>query len=156
MSAGLVVFMLEYGLTYEDIAYLPSKVRTGKYKTAKDMPADLNDYILSANQDDYALWQLANKRLDQKKAQLQDECGADIVAAALHTFGELLEEVAAGCSDYIEWYKSHGYSEPYTYSGNPGLGDESGLGFRCVRHVARRFMAGADPRAQKSWIKGVV
>lgn len=148
--------MLEYGLTYEDIAYLPSKIRTGKYKTTKDMPKDLNDYILSANQKDFELWQLANKRLDQKKTQLQEECGADIVAAALQKFDQLLHEVAAECSDYVEWYKSHGYSAPYTYSGTPGLGDESGLGFRCVRHVARRFMAGADPKAQTSQAKGII
>jgi hypothetical protein len=37
-AAGLVVFMLQYGLTFEDIVYLPLKKRVGKYKTAGDMP----------------------------------------------------------------------------------------------------------------------
>jgi hypothetical protein len=37
-AAGLVVFMLQYGLTFEDIVYLPLKKRGGKYKTASDMP----------------------------------------------------------------------------------------------------------------------
>jgi hypothetical protein len=37
-AAGLVVFMLQYGLTFEDIVYLPLKKRVGKYKTASDMP----------------------------------------------------------------------------------------------------------------------
>lgn len=153
--------MLEYGLTYEDIAYLPSKVRTGKYKTAKDMPQHLNDYIMSVNQQDMQLWQLANKRLDQKKAELLDSCGADIVASALYSFEQLLDEIRKECTEYQEWYDSHGYSGPYTYSGSPGIGDESGLGFRCVRHVARRFMAGAEPTVSKAdkqaWsAKGVV
>jgi hypothetical protein len=30
--------MLQYGLTFEDIVYLPLKRRVGKYKTASDMP----------------------------------------------------------------------------------------------------------------------
>lgn len=135
--------MLQYGLTYEDIAYLPSKVRTGKYKTAKDMPQHLNDYILSVNQHDMQLWTLANTRLDEKKAELIDACGADIVSAALEAFEQLLDEIRAECSDYQRWYEEHGFDGPYTYSGSPGIGDESGLGFRCVRHVTRRFIAGA-------------
>jgi hypothetical protein len=135
--------MLQYGLTFEDIAYLPSKVRTGKYKTAKDMPQHLNDYILSVNQHDMQLWQLANRRLDEKKAELVDACGADIVSAALEAFEQQLDDIRAECSDYQGWYEAHGFDGPFTYSGSPGIGDESGLGFRCVRHVTRRFMGGA-------------
>ncbi|WIA19512.1 hypothetical protein OEZ85_004123 [Tetradesmus obliquus] len=129
MNEALVIFMLQYGLTYEDIAYLPSKVRTGKYKTAKDMPQHLNDYILSVNQHDMQLWTLANTRLDEKKAELIDACGADIVSAALDAFEQLLDEIRAECSDYQRWYEEHGFDGPYTYSGSPGIGDESGLGF---------------------------
>lgn len=148
--------MLEYGLTFEDIAYLPSKIRTGRYKSASDMPQELNDYILSVNQQDLALWELANKRLDARRAQLLDACGADIVAASLRAFESLLARVTDECSDYIEWYHTHGFPEPFTYSGSPGLGDESGLGFRCVRHVTRRFIAGAAPAPPvRPWARSI-
>lgn len=62
-AAALVLFMLQYGLRLQDIVYLPSKVRTGKYKPSDLMPPELNDYILSVNQQDLLLWQHTNSLL---------------------------------------------------------------------------------------------
>jgi hypothetical protein len=129
--------MLHYGLRLQDIAYLPSKVRTGKYKPSDQMPPELNDYILTANQQDLLLWQHANSLLDARRQQLEQRCGAGAVEAALGSFQQLQAAVAAQCSDFEAWYAANGLpATQYTY-----VNDE-GWGWRCVRHVAQLYMEG--------------
>lgn len=136
LPAALVLFMLEYGLRFQDIVYLPSKVRTGKYKAAETMPSELNSYVMKANNQDVLLWQHANTLLDQRKQDLQQRCGEDIVATAMATFIALQGEVARQCSNFTAWYAENKLPAQYTY-----VNDE-GWGWRCVRHVARLYMEG--------------
>ncbi|KAF6255123.1 hypothetical protein COO60DRAFT_250064 [Scenedesmus sp. NREL 46B-D3] len=140
MNEGLVVFMLQYGLTFQDIVYLPLKKRVGKYKTASDMPKELNDYIMDQNDLDLRLWELAHTQLDRKKAQLATRCGNATVQSALASFEQLLDEVEAECTEYVQWYSERGFDAPYTYTGLSDIAYDSGNGYRCVQHVARRFM----------------
>jgi hypothetical protein len=129
--------MLQYGLKLQDIAYLPSKVRTGKYKPSAQMPAALNDYVLAANQQDLELWQHANQLMDERRAKLDKQCGPGVVADALAAFRALQAEVALRCSDFKRWYADHDLpAEQYTY-----VNDE-GWGWRCVRHVAQLYIEG--------------
>lgn len=129
--------MLQYGLKLQDIAYLPSKVRTGKYMPSAQMPAALNDYVLAANQKDLQLWQHANHLLDERRAKLEQQSGPSAVADALASFQDLQAEVASRCSDFKRWYADHDLpAGQYTY-----VNDE-GWGWRCVRHVAQLYMEG--------------
>lgn len=59
MAESVVAFMLEYGLTWQDVLQLPAKKRTGKFRSYADA-RELNDYILSKNKKELELWQLAN------------------------------------------------------------------------------------------------
>lgn len=137
LPPGLVLFMLLYGLKLQDIAYLPSKVRTGKYKPSEQMPAALNEYVLSANSKDLQLWQHANKLLDARRAKLEQQCGTGVIADAIAAFKALQAEVAVHCSDFKAWYADHDLpARQYTY-----VNDE-GWGWRCVRHVAQLHMEG--------------
>jgi hypothetical protein len=101
---------------------------------------ELNDYIMDHNDLDLRLWELANTQLDTKKAQLATRCGNETVKSALSMFEQLLDEVEAECSEYVDWYNARGFDGPYTYTGLAGTAYDSGDGYRCVQHVARRFM----------------
>lgn len=146
--------MLKYGLMFEDIAYLPLKVRKGHYRTASDMPQELNDFILENNQRDLELWGIANSRLDQERVMLQQQCGQGVVDSTLAAFEQLLAEVHAECAGYIEWYQRHSFGPPYTYTGVANVAWDSGNGYRCVRHVARRFALAGPIAAASSTGKG--
>lgn len=129
--------MLECGLRLQDIAYLPSKVRTGKYKPSDQMPPELNEYVLKMNQQDLLVWQHANKLLDARRQRLEQQCGASIVTDALASFQALQAEVSKQCADFKRWYAANGFpAEQYTY-----VNDE-GWGWRCVRYVAQMYMEG--------------
>lgn len=128
--------MLRYGLRLQDIVYLPSKVRTGKYKPSDQMPPELNTYILSVNQQDLLLWQHANSLLDAHRQQLEQRCRAGAVEVALRSFQALQAAVAAQCRDFEGWYAANRLPAQYTY-----VNDE-GWGWRCVRHVAQLYMEG--------------
>lgn len=134
--AALVLFMLDYGLKLYDIAYLPSKVRTGKYKPSQDMPPELNEYVLSTNHMDLQLWQEANRLLDQRRARVEQQCGAHLLQHALESFAALQAEVARHCTDFEAWYASNNLPSQYTF-----VNDE-GWGWRCVHHVAVRHVEG--------------
>jgi hypothetical protein len=95
---------------------------------------------MDQNDLDLRLWELANAQLDRKKAQLATRCGNETVQSALASFEQLLDEVEAECSEYMDWYNARGFEEPYTYTGLSDIAYDSGNGFRCVQHVARRFM----------------
>jgi hypothetical protein len=92
-----------------DIAFVPSKVRTGLYKTAADMPAELNAYIMEHNHLDLQLWELANKKLDDHISRIEAECGEGHFAQALAKYKEAQALVEAECSNYREWYSEHGF-----------------------------------------------
>lgn len=129
--------MLQYGLKLQDIAYLPSKVRTGKYRPSEQMPAALNDYVLATNSKDLQLWQHANQLMYACRVRLEQQCGTGVIADALAAFQALQAEVALRCSDFKRWYADHVLpAGQYTY-----VNDE-GWGWRCVRHVAQLYMKG--------------
>jgi len=82
-----VVFMLEYGLTFLDIAYITDQWPWKRlYRQPEQMPKELNQFIADHNQEDLQLWQVANKRLDEKVALMKQQCGAEVFAAYLQTF----------------------------------------------------------------------
>lgn len=137
MNEALVIFMLEAGLTFEDVAHLSSKVRTGRYKGYRDMPDDMNAFLLRANAKELELWQAAMEALDAKRAALEARCGARVVDAALETFERLQAAVAAACGDHVAWYHARGWGEPFGHFGDNGVAP------RCVTHAVRAFMAGA-------------
>lgn len=121
--AALVAFMMLYGLSHEDIAYLRSKDKTGLYKSAKEMPEDLNSYIETHNPKDIELWNLANARLNDTIQQLQPEC----FQQQLRTFAAIQAAVKRECADFRQWYADHGLSNT-TYS----YVSDNGWGFRCA------------------------
>jgi hypothetical protein len=127
--------MLLHGLRFEDIAYLSSKNRTGKYAGPAQMPAELNAFVAQRSDRDLLLWQVANARLDERRRELQQQCdGHDVVGTTLAQFERLLSRVRQECADAQAWHAAHGLSgHPLVYRG------DTGLGYRCVRHVARRF-----------------
>lgn len=131
--------MLKYGLTLEDIAYLPVMVQPTTNTTVPEIPKGLADFILNTNKKDMLLWEIANSRLDRERAELQRNCAANVVDRALEAFQSLLSEIKNECADYQVWYRQHGFDGPYTYTGIAGVAFDSGHGNRCVRHVARRF-----------------
>lgn len=117
--AALVAFMMLYGLSHEDIAYLRSKDKTGLYKSAKDMPEDLNSYIEANNPKDMELWNLANARLNDTIQQLQPEC----FQQQLQTFTAIQAAVKRECADYRQWYADHGFSNTtHSYVSDNGWG----------------------------------
>eukprot|EP00775_Hariotina_reticulata_P002515 gene2515-2819_t len=134
MEESLVVFMLEFGLEWRDIVHLSSKVRTGRYKTAKDMPAAMNSYIEEANSEEMALWRLANQQLDQKIEALGLRCGGDVLPSALETYRQLQQHVNKACGDFKGWYKSRGFAYPYAHFGDQGLGP------RCIQHILMQYL----------------
>lgn len=134
MDESLVVFMLEYGLQFADIAHLASKNRTGKYRSAKDMPAEMNAYIEKQNHEEIQLWKLANQKLDSTIAALKERCGPNVVSDALQTFRHMQAEVFKECHDFKSWYKRHHFGYPFTHFGDQGMGP------RCVHHVVSKLM----------------
>jgi hypothetical protein len=126
--------MLQYGLQFEDIAYIAAKNRTGLYKTAEEMPKELNDFILSNNKQDLKQWELANKKLDEKILRLRADCG-DLFNATLSLFDDIQNEIFHECSAYRKWYGTHGFGEPYSYWRDLGMGP------RCVQYTVRKVLA---------------
>eukprot|EP00775_Hariotina_reticulata_P001602 gene1602-1942_t len=138
MDESLVVFMLEFGLQFWDIAHLSAKNRTGKYRAAKDMPQEMNTYLETANREELQLWRLANEELDDKVAALKQRCGPDVVSDALSTFRHLQAEVFKECQNYKMWYQRRGFDYPFTHFGDQGIGP------RCVQHVVSKLMRGSS------------
>lgn len=142
MNESLVLFMLEFGLTYADIAYLPFKQRVGKYKSVNDMPSSLNGFLLAKNGLDLELWQLANQRLDHTKWMLERRCGKRQVAAVLRMFNQLQSHISVACTKYQLWYATHNFSSTSFHDpGNPNVASQSGQGYRCVQHVVRTYQS---------------
>lgn len=118
-TAALVAFMMLHGLQYDDVAYLRAKDKKGAYKSASDMPNDMNDYIEQHNQLDGELWRLANARLDDAIQQLQPDCFKHHLAV----FAKVQAAVKDGCSNYQQFYADHGLSnQTYSYVSDNGIG----------------------------------
>eukprot|EP00775_Hariotina_reticulata_P001783 gene1783-2117_t len=130
MDEALVVFMLEYGLTFLDIAYKYNNVKSKLYKPAEEMPKELNQYIIDNNQKDLQLWQIANRRLDGKVALMKQRCGATVFAAYLATFKQIQSSVQAQCANPGSWAENYGIAK---------LNKVNTLDTtnRCVQYVAR-------------------
>lgn len=144
MDESLVVFMLTYGLTFSDIAYVPLKQRHGKYKTAQEMPKELNDYILAHNQLDLQLWRLANQRLTTVRQNLEQRCGASTVSDALATFKQLKALLVKECVQHLDrWYKNNAHLNWFNGSEfrSANVASRSGEGYRCVRQVVQTFVS---------------
>lgn len=121
--AALVAFMMLYGLTYEDIAYLRAKNKKGLYKTAADSPKHMNDYIESHNKIDIELWNLANARLDSTIEKLKREDAGACFERHLAVFAAVQAAVKAGCRDYQRFHAEHGLSnQTYSYVSDNGIG----------------------------------
>lgn len=133
MKESIVAFMLEYGLKWEDVAVLPVKKRTGRFKSYAGA-RELNHHILSTNKEELELWQLANLELDRKLQALQRRCG-EMLRAALCTIERLEAAVWRECSNPEAWYARHNFTAPYTRY------EDQGVAPRCTEYVARRFAA---------------
>jgi len=107
--------MLEYGLTFLDIVYKPTNTKTMLYKQAEEMPQELNHYILNRNQKDLQLWQIANRRLDEKVALMKQRCGATMFAAHLETFRHLQRAVQAQCTSAQLRGRSHQVTKLHSF-----------------------------------------
>ena len=121
-AAVLVAFMLLYGLTFEDIAYLRSKDRSTTYKAVGKLPPELSSHIEGHNQVDIQLWQLANDQLDMCIAKVDGECGTGHFQQQLSTFKALQAHVGRSCGDYKAWYAKHGFNGSYAWVGDNGWG----------------------------------
>lgn len=135
MSESIVAFMLEYGLKWEDVAHMPAKQRTGKYKTYSHAH-ELNAYIESVNSQELELWHLANIQLDRKIERLEQHCGADVFLATLCSFEQLQRAVLAECGDWDDWYVRHSFHREPRHRF-----EDQGMAPRCAEYVARRFTA---------------
>lgn len=73
---SLVLFKFKYNLNIQDIQYkVAEKLRTGEYPSAEDRPQWLNNATMSYFPTDLAIWELANKRLDDLRQKVVEECG---------------------------------------------------------------------------------
>ena len=133
MFESLVVFMLDFGLDYWDIAHISTKIRTGMYKQADEMPEELNQYIESRNSKDAELWKLANEDLDRRIARIGKRCGSSYFDEALDLFNSIQDAVYDECTNYEDWYKAHDFNTSLTYW------FDNGKGPRCTEYVARRI-----------------
>ena len=135
LEESLVAFAIEYSLNFEDIAHLPAKVRTGKYPTASEMPAEVNDLVRSKTEKDLKLWEHANELLDQRIAHITRKCGlggAAYFKAMVERFRRAQAIVAEECgSDYHKWYDTHGFTTELSYWLDHGEGP------RCRDHAVR-------------------
>lgn len=123
---SLVAFAILYGLNFEDIAHLPSKVRTGTYADAKDISNDeMHNLVSAKSRTDLALWQHVNALLDEKIAMIEQHCGgadAGYFGKMLEIFNKIQAAVGEECENYEEWYEEHGFgSEPLAYWRDNGL-----------------------------------
>lgn len=127
---SLVAFMLTYGLTLRDIAYLRMKDRSGTYPKEKDVPKDMVDLILQNNQEDLKLWNLSMAALDKRILELK-EAGHDF-GSTLEKFSKLQAIVEHECANYEGWYKENGFDTMLTY-----WGKDNGAGNRCIQSAVR-------------------
>lgn len=127
---SLVSFMLTYGLTMADIAYLRMKDRSGTYPRENDMPSWAIEYILERNKIDLDIWKLATNALDSRIRDLK-AAGHDF-EGAMTRFSAMQAVVQRECADYVGWYKEHGFTTMLTY-----WGKDNGAGNRCIRSAVR-------------------
>jgi ribosomal protein S27AE len=99
LNKALVVFMLEYGLTFLDIVNKRGNTKQHLVTPIHEWPKELNQFVADNNQKDLQLWEIANKRLDEKVALLKQRCGAAVFAAHLETFRHLQGAIQMQCAD---------------------------------------------------------
>jgi hypothetical protein len=127
---SLVVFMLTYGLTLRDVAYLRMKDRNGTYPKQPDMPTSAVNFIIERNELDMELWELAMAALDNRIAALKAE-GHDF-DGLMARFAAMQAVVQRECAEYEKWYKDHGFDTMLTY-----WGKDNGAGNRCIASAVR-------------------
>ena len=126
---SLIAFMLQYGLRFEDMAYLKSKDRSAVYPHASILPKHIIEFLVKNNPKDIELFDLANESLNQRIQNLK-ESGYPF-DDILRQFKEVNALVEAKCSNYKQWYSDHNFNTVYSYY------NDNAIGTRCIRAVTR-------------------
>jgi hypothetical protein len=103
MDESLVAFKVAFGLSWRDIAYLPSKILNDKYETFSEMPLQKQrqvSQILSPKiESDLAFHSYASRRLNETIAQIDSFYGQGTYQRQLECFKHVIEEVGRTCGD---------------------------------------------------------
>jgi len=103
MDESLVAFKLAFGLSWRDIAYLPSKVLHTQYQSFADMPLQKQtrvSQILSHKiESDLAFHSYASHRLNETISQIDSFYGHGIYQSQLACFKQVLQEVETRCGE---------------------------------------------------------
>lgn len=103
MDESLVAFKVAFGLSWRDIAYLPSKILNDKYETFSEMPLQKQrqvSQILSPKiESDLAFHSYASRRLNETIAEIDSFYGQGTYQRQLECFKHVIEEVGRTCSD---------------------------------------------------------
>jgi hypothetical protein len=142
LHESLVAFAILFNLDFDDIVHLSSKVRTGKYPDASQVPAEINELVRRQGRRDLEMWEHANKLLDGHITTISQHCGGDgYFKEMLELFQKLQEAVATECGDnYEEWYNKHGFNTTLAYF------KDNGLGPRCRDHVVKTVLRKGETR----------
>lgn len=123
MDESLVAFKLVFGLSWRDIAYLPSKILNDKYETFYDMPLQKQRRVLQILspkiESDLAFHSYASHRLNETISEIDSFYGQGTYQKQLECFKHIIEEVGRTCG--------HGHF------GNR-WGD-NGKNFRCIDSI---------------------
>lgn len=133
---SLVAFAILFNLEFQDIAHLPAKVRTGLYTEASEMPAEINNLVLSKSVKDLELWHIANKRLDERIAEIAGHCGGQAYFDKMVKSLESIQDAVykeCGLKGH-EWYKEHAFTTMHS------LWRDNGRAPRCRDHVVHRVI----------------
>lgn len=136
LHESLVAFAILFNVDFDDIAHVASKVRTGKYTDASQVPAEINELVRSKTAKDLALWEHAYKLLDEHIVKINKNCGGgDYFKELLRKFGQIEEAVSDVCADgYKEWYKEFGFNTTLSYW------RDNGQAPRCRDHVVKNVL----------------
>jgi len=136
LHESLVAFAILFNVDFDDIAHVASKVRTGKYADASQIPAEINELVRSKTAKDLALWEHANKLLDEHIVKINKNCGGEgYFREILGKFGQIEEAVSNICADgYKEWYEEFGFNTTLSYR------RDNGQAPRCRDHVVKNVL----------------
>ncbi|KAM3572676.1 hypothetical protein VYU27_005307 [Nannochloropsis oceanica] len=136
LHESLVAFAILFNVDFDDIAHVASKVRTGKYTDASQIPAEINELVRSKTAKDLALWEHANKLLDEHIVKINKNCGGEgYFREILEKFGQIEEAVSNICAEgYKEWYEEFGFNTTLSYR------RDNGQAPRCRDHVVKNVL----------------
>ena len=103
MDESLVAFKLAFGLSWRDIAYLPSKVLNDKYDTFSEMPLQkqrqVSQILSSKIESDLAFHSSASHQLNETISQIDSFYGQGTYQRQLDCFKHVIEEVGRTCGE---------------------------------------------------------